>query len=322
MKEYFMGFLTWSTLGILVYIAYLIYEGWNLIKNKAFDMTPEPLTEQMLFKCAIRIPVISFIYFGIFSWWGHHPNLTQQGFSNFIEYGKLPLGLLSLSIPFVAVINNIHRTIQTNKQIKETERKNLVDIYFSHHKNYTEYFTKIESADFKYHYVSGGPFETTLTIEKPNKLYKAIFTKSGTTSNDFSPSRDFFDEIDSIIIDINKLTITFDTHIDVIERFEAVKSIDNKLTELSKLMYINKFKPRHYNNIVITGFSFKTIFWDEISLRLILSLYLYVYKELYDVVGLDIPSAVDVPNLTAFSSSKTMTFSEWGMMQTDLVNLR
>ncbi|MEK8893921.1 hypothetical protein ACXYUH_09295 [Escherichia coli] len=108
-----------STFLIILYLIYLFIEYTKNKNNNYFEMTEERLTKQNLFKQSIRIPIISSLYFGIFSWMGHSPQFDADGFSNFIEISKLPIALLSLSIPFVAIVANIHRTIQTENQIRK-----------------------------------------------------------------------------------------------------------------------------------------------------------------------------------------------------------
>lgn len=322
MNEYIKELFTLSTLWLFLYITYISLELWRIVNKKLFNMTPGPLTAQPIFTASIRIPIISFIYFGIFSWWGHHPDFSPDGFANFIETGKLPLGLLSLSIPFVAVINNIHRTIQTNKQIQETERKNLVDIYFSHHKNYTEYLANIESEEFKYHYFSGQPYEFILSIEKPNKLYKSFFSKTSTINNDFDISQEFILSIDKLFIGLYSATDKYESITDPWERFNMLTEFNLLIDEISEKIQLNKFKPRHKNNITYNGNSLLTVFWDEDSLRKIIGLYLYVYKEIYEILGIEISQEIDINKLDSFCKGKNATFHEWKAMQTNLVNSR
>lgn len=140
-------------------------------------MDERPLTSQYLFKQSLRIPVFSAIYFGIFSWLGHSPQFDSEGFNNFIAISKLPIALLSLSIPFVAVVANIHRTVQTNRQIEETKQKNLSDSYYSHLKFVTDYFTNLPNKTIKRerHY---GTKEISYKINYPIHLYRYIFINS------------------------------------------------------------------------------------------------------------------------------------------------
>ncbi|EDW4513151.1 hypothetical protein YX86_002852, partial [Salmonella enterica subsp. enterica] len=130
----------YSLVALLFFFFYLAFELIYISARNAFSMNSEPLTKQALFWSSIRIPFISFIYFGLFSWANYKFQFNQEGFNNFISISKLPLGLLSLCIPFVAIVNNIHRTIQTDEQIQQTKLKNRTDLFYSHQKNYIEYF--------------------------------------------------------------------------------------------------------------------------------------------------------------------------------------
>ncbi|MGJ7249571.1 hypothetical protein [Morganella morganii] len=120
---------------------------WAAYKIKGFGMDPKPLTKQTLFWLAIIIPIFSFFYFGFFAWYGRPFAFNAEGFERFIKISTLPLGLLSLSIPFTAVINNIHRTIQTNKQIEEATKKNSSDLYYSHKKFFFESMKDVSYID-------------------------------------------------------------------------------------------------------------------------------------------------------------------------------
>lgn len=111
-------------------------------KKKSFEIDAKPLSEQTLFRLAIIIPVVSFFYFGAVVWWGKTPVISTLGFERFIKISTLPLGLLSLAIPFTAVINNIHRTIQTNEQIEQTKRKSESDLFYSHRKYFVSYVSE------------------------------------------------------------------------------------------------------------------------------------------------------------------------------------
>ncbi|MEQ4671844.1 hypothetical protein AB7W30_16580 [Providencia manganoxydans] len=109
---------------------------------KPFGMDSKPLTQQSLFWLAIIIPIFSFLYFGIFSWYPFEIQLGGENYKDFIVNNAFPLGLLSLSIPFTAIVNNIHRTIQTDAQINQTHSKNSIDLYLNHKKSAIEFFEK------------------------------------------------------------------------------------------------------------------------------------------------------------------------------------
>ncbi|EFF0242258.1 hypothetical protein G3P84_002153 [Escherichia coli] len=196
-----------STFLIILYLIYLFIEYTKNKNNNYFEMTEERLTKQNLFKQSIRIPIISSLYFGIFSWMGHSPQFDADGFSNFIEISKLPIALLSLSIPFVAIVANIHRTIQTENQIRKTQQqidlvteKNRSDAYYAHLKNYSDMFKTLPS--FTLSRRDNTTFEKDtikLSVVHTYSLYKKIFTKSSiSTGYNNEVDKSFLEKLENI----------------------------------------------------------------------------------------------------------------------------
>ncbi|MTB32825.1 hypothetical protein GF683_09755, partial [Providencia alcalifaciens] len=150
---------------------------------KTYKIDAKPLTQQTLFWLAIVIPIVSFIYFGLFAWSGKTPVFSAHGFERFIKISTLPLGLLSLAIPFTAVINNIHRTIQTNEQIEQSRMKNTFDLTFSHRKNATEYLEKKLRKEFntslylldQYGQITDKNHVVLIELENSYELYRNLF---------------------------------------------------------------------------------------------------------------------------------------------------
>lgn len=161
---------------IFIYVFYLIY-------TKAFSMNAEPLTHQPLFKAAIIMPIMSFFSIGFICWSGHKLQIDADGFNNFLNISKLPLALLSLAIPFGVIVNNIHRTIQTDKQIKEAEKKNKVDFFYAHRKNTIEIFQNLESLPLP---IPEGMFH--LEVDNCYTLYKKCYPYASTSSTNYQTS--------------------------------------------------------------------------------------------------------------------------------------
>ncbi|WP_336819513.1 hypothetical protein [Cedecea sp. MMO-103] len=226
-----------STLLIVIYLIYLIVEYAKNKNNSYFEMTEERLTKQKLFKQSIRIPVFSSLYFGIFSWMGHAPQFDAAGFTNFIEISKLPIALLSLSIPFVAIVANIHRTIQTENQIRKTQRqidlvidKNRSDAYYSHLKNYSDIFKTLPSFTLSRRDNTSFEKETVkLSVDHTYSLYKKIFKKSSiSTGYNSEVDREFLKTLENIYTRIGDALIKNDEphqkQVDIsnLERIEAL----------------------------------------------------------------------------------------------------
>ncbi len=150
-----------------------------------FKLNEKNLFIQPLFIASILLPLYYFLMFGLWVWKEHQIELSSNGFMNFLTISKLPLLILALSVPLASIINNIHRTIQTEKQISEAQLKNKFDISINHIKYYTELFKKIESKEITENYAIKDPNNQRHTtygvtfspiIHYPSNLYKKIFS--------------------------------------------------------------------------------------------------------------------------------------------------
>lgn len=97
------------------------------------------LAKQLLFWMAVLIPVIYFVEFGSIAWTDYKPSLDKEGFDKFLEISKLPILLLSLSIPLTALVAKLHSTAQTARQIE----KNKHELFYLHRKEFTAYYQQI-----------------------------------------------------------------------------------------------------------------------------------------------------------------------------------
>ncbi|WP_320718614.1 hypothetical protein [Enterobacter vonholyi] len=267
-----------SFLFIAIYCIYLFTEYKKNKNNNYFEMTEERLTKQNLFKQSIRIPIVSALYFGIFSWIGHYPRFDAVGFSNFIEISKLSIALLSLSIPFVAIVANIHRTIQTENQIRKTQQqidlvteKNRSDAYYAHLKNFSDMFKTLPS--FTLSRRDNTSFEKgtlKLSVDHTYSLYKKLFKKSS-ISNGYSNEVDkgFLKLLENTYHNIgNTLIKNNELHrnLDCISNLENLEAL---IVFLCRELGVNY--ERDVNNFVIfnpiTNLGIETSFSDEKEIK-------------------------------------------------------
>ncbi|WP_272657041.1 MULTISPECIES: hypothetical protein [unclassified Providencia] len=160
-------------------------------------ITPDSLDKQNLFLIAIFAPIVYFFLLGYVAWDGTEIDRSWNGFNKFLEISKLPLGILALSPIFGVFVSNVHRTIQTAKQISTAERqiavaevKNISDSFYSHNKYIIDEFS---SLSFRVKILN-----EDVNIKSPNKLYKKVFKKS-------SIKKGMNDEVD-----VNYLSVTGD----------------------------------------------------------------------------------------------------------------
>lgn len=228
-----------------IFLLYLALHIFYLFKVKAFNMNAEPLTHQQLFKAAIIIPIVSFLMIGFICWREYELKLDADGFNKFIEISKLPLGLLSLSIPFGVVVNNIHRTIQTDKQIKEAERKNKADGFYSHRKNTIEMF---ESLPFKSFLVVGEKY--TLEFENCYSVYRYAYPMASTSSGVFIADENFVRRVDNLWIAL-KEKLDNPQRDNVNSLFNYIASIETILDNMHRILF---FKPIENKDLYVMKF--------------------------------------------------------------------
>lgn len=176
----FKSLLAFAIIFCIVIIFFL--KKFNSSVLRYFEFTDESLSKQYLFKFSIGIPFFIAALLCLPIWFDRNItfNLTPQGYGNFLDIFKLPIGIWSLSIPLVAVVAHIHRTIQTASQIETTKAKNLADSFFSHHKFITEALIKLPEQIVT---INGHPF--TKKLDAPYSLYATCFPCSS-YNNGFS----------------------------------------------------------------------------------------------------------------------------------------
>ena len=167
---------------ITAYIAVMGILLWWFYNKGYFQLDDRSLLQQKLFWLSIFAPIASFIYFGFFVWIGKSPNISVHGYSRFYEISKFPLLLLASSVPLASIINNVHRTIQTEKQIRESERKNLSDSYYTHLKTMVDFFQSIPSKEVELKNGDTVILLKTIKIEYPHHLYRTIYSLSNPNS--------------------------------------------------------------------------------------------------------------------------------------------
>lgn len=131
------------------------------------------LSQQWAFRLAIAIPLGGSFLLCIPLWFETTFNFSSAGYENFLSIFSLPIGVLSISIPWVAIVAHIHRTIQTEVQINVTTEKNLADSFFSHHKFLIEALSKLPIKT-----TNRGNLHKEMKINDPYHIYKNIFPDS------------------------------------------------------------------------------------------------------------------------------------------------
>ncbi|MGY9521299.1 hypothetical protein ACTM6F_07850 [Citrobacter freundii] len=217
------------------------YRKSNPSVSRYFEFTDKSLSKQHLFKLSIWVPFIIAALLCVPIWFDKNItfNLTSQGYGNFLDIFKLPIGVWSLSIPLVAIVAHIHRTIQTASQIETTKAKNLADSFFSHHKFFTEALIKLPEQVIT---INSQPF--TKKLDAPYSLYTACFPYSS-YNNGFSQNG-FYEKLAEVkeIIDklSNAISETGKKGANERDLFFLLHEILSGLVNLSNLMHLSIYR--------------------------------------------------------------------------------
>lgn len=228
-----------TTLLIIYFIALLLYL-FFLYKKDAFKMNAEPLTSQQLFWAALVIPFSGFMTVGVICWYGNSLRLDAIGFDNFLSISKLPLAILSLCLPLGVVVNNVHRTIQTDKQIKEAERKNKADGFYSHRKNTIEMFEHLPFRSFE---VVGETYK--ISFENNYATYRCCYPFASTTVNIFKASENFTGNTKATWLAL-KDKLSNPEYSSEDELFKYIAAIENYLLQIHHLLMFNPFNNKEF----------------------------------------------------------------------------
>jgi len=190
----------------LIYLSLLSFFIFIFIKHRLYELDHKSLFQQPLFWAAIALPLFTCLYFGSFVWIDKIKSfsLTSHGYERFLVISKLPLLILASAVPLVSIVNNLHRTKQTEKQISEAERKNRVDLYYNHLKFHLDLFKKIEGKRITSYYPCLDAQAQAIYqhyIKHPQQLYRKAYPKS---SSDDSQQLEIDD---TFILELHKLWV-------------------------------------------------------------------------------------------------------------------
>ena len=73
----------------------------------------EGLSSQGLLWLSIFCPFLYFIILGFVAWQGSEISITGEGLNTFFSLSKLPLAIVSLTIPLSVLVSRFHATKQT-----------------------------------------------------------------------------------------------------------------------------------------------------------------------------------------------------------------
>lgn len=77
-------------------------------------------------------------------------DFSYSGFNYFLIIFKVPIAILALNIPIIAILAAFHKSEQTRLQIKLSDGQNLFANYFKHIEEFVKHIEKFESDDERF----------------------------------------------------------------------------------------------------------------------------------------------------------------------------
>lgn len=290
----------YSEVGIIFYLVMFTSILYLTYKHKWYLLNEKNLLKQKLFWLSIGIPVLSFCYFGLFAWWGKVPVLSAHGYARFYEISKFPLMLLASSVPLGAIVNNIHRTIQTETQLSRTEHqielvkaKNKSDSFYAHQKSYADIFKTVPSFIVNRSYTEHGDEKkyVELSIAHPYILYMNIFTNSSIDEGyDKTVSPNFITRVQNYYTKINQaIQSCYEKEISPENQEISLQLLEINIIQLCRELGIDYRYEKHefiiYNAFEEKGV--KTSFSDEKQIKQMITGLRDLLIHLYTLVGLN-----------------------------------
>lgn len=216
-----------------------------------------------------------------------------------------------MSIPFLAVINNIHRTIQTDVQIKEAKKKNLSDLFYSHQKNSIEYFATHIKHSLKVGVRQHIYEERLIKVKHSYKLYQRMFSNSSSLSNDFTVSEEYkkailhtWGRINAILLESNfRYNFNMDKPYNT-RHAKNIYSLEICLRKLAKQLHLDEMRYKHIFQIYEKGgFTLITGIQNEADLKGIIKAMWTITNDIFLIANISILKLSDHTNIRQFLNS-------------------
>lgn len=157
-------------------------------------------------------------------------DFTSDGFNRFINYFKVPIGIVSLNIPLIALFGANHRSEQTKAQLTLSKSQNNFANHFKHLEEFEKYCSNAlerqktqrkedveneKAAKERGRFVNSRflelitelPLSTHVHPDFRRRLYAIIYTES--KKGNFNTSPQYIESIDKFINDIINISQIF-----------------------------------------------------------------------------------------------------------------
>jgi len=150
------------------------------------------------------------------------PSYDYTGFNNALNIFKIPLGILALIIPIVALLAANHRSEQTKEQMRLASENNNFSNFYKHTEEFESYLSEHEESKTK--------------ISLPRKFHRLAFP--GAKHGDFRVGEKIGLKIDEYILDIILASAGLN---DQKTWIEAADKLDFLIQKYAQTFYIKSY---------------------------------------------------------------------------------
>ncbi|HDC4488350.1 TPA: hypothetical protein O8T89_004359, partial [Enterobacter kobei] len=237
---------------------------------------------------SVFLPILLFCFFAYYDL--SNKLIPSAAGENQFDISTFTFSILALVFPITTLLAAIHRSIQTDEQIRVAEVKNESDKYYAHQKYIVECLNSLTKHEIKSSW-NVNDNKRTIGISNPHKLFRQAFDKS-------SPDKPSF-ELNSLVENsFLELWTWFNDELTLLHQKNSpaisanfIYQAECKLAEFSRLLGFSKPNGPYSANINYSlnhSFNLITCFLSENEFIKALSYYNEVTSEVCDILNIDI----------------------------------
>lgn len=261
-----------------IYFISTIVMGW-------YKLTPKPLYKHSFFWASILLPITIFFILAFFD--VTNGRVASKNGINHYEISTFTFSVLALIIPIVSIIASIHRSIQTDEQIRVTEKKNESDKYYAHQKYIVEAFNSLN----KHEVISssnGKNNNRTISVSNPHKLYRQAF-KNASPDNANLTINKFIEEGFTLFWQwTNNALCEVKRANSPQASANFIHQVEGRLVGLSRHLGVSRPFGPYSANIQYKGIDITTSFLNEDDFIRTMHCYIEVTSEICDILNINL----------------------------------
>lgn len=270
-----------------VYLIITIIMGW-------YKLTPKPLYKHPFFWVSTTIPIIIFSLLAFFDI-KNGETISKSGPFHY-EISTFTFSTLALILPIVSIIASIHRSIQTDEQIRVTENKNESDKYYAHQKYIVESLNSLNKQEI-ISSANGKDNNRSIYVSNPHKLYRQAFTQASPANADLALSPNIKEALTSFWEWLNREFTNRKYEKLSYNSAKFIYETEGRLIGLARHLGVSRPFGSYSANIAFGDYNLTTSFVDENDFARTIYCYNEVTSDICDILGIEIDFGKICPDI-------------------------